>query len=72
MGEIERINPILRPILPPKVTERVQPDSDRKQRHPDEDTVEINNTAHSEEEPETAGPSAVRHFEPGQHLDIAI
>jgi hypothetical protein len=51
MGEIDRINPILRPLLQPKLTDRVQPAGAEKrdQRHY-QDSVELGSRAEADEE----------------------
>ena len=71
MGEIDRINPILRPTIAPRPADRVQPESDRDHHHPDErrDELELSNTGEHAEAEEASEPEA---DEPEHGLDLAI
>jgi hypothetical protein len=71
MGEIDRINPILRPQMPPKVTDRVQPGGDRRNPHHQEDSVELKSRDLSEDDvADEAAPAPERQPEHG--LDLSI
>ncbi|HTQ09741.1 MAG TPA: hypothetical protein VMI31_06685 [Fimbriimonadaceae bacterium] len=73
MGEIDRINPIIAPVLGPRPNERVQPGSDRHHRKPDdrEDLLEEDET---DEEPvsEPQAESKPPPPEPEHGLDLSI
>ena len=71
MGEIDRVQPIQRPVAAPRAAERIHPDSDRRQAQHEskEDELELSNTA-PQEEPEIPDEPVA---EPPQHgLDLSI
>lgn len=74
MGEIDRIQPVLRPVLGLKPTDRVQPESDRHhESQRDHDELELSNTAHpNDEPPEPEDSEAPEPAESHSGLDISI
>lgn len=74
MGEIDRIQPVLRPVLGLKPTDRVQPDSDRHhQPQQDRDELDLSNTGPLPDDP--AEPEEADTHTPQEHaegLDISI
>ena len=72
MGEIDRISPIsLQPLLGLHGAQRVQPESDKNQRHPQKDELELSNTDEDIEDA-SEDPEAPPAVFPTGHLDIAI
>lgn len=51
MSEIDRIHPIVRPVLGPPSTERIQPSGERSRHHAREDQLSLH-TSDREEEPQ--------------------
>ena len=74
MGEIDRINPILRPVFGPRATDRVQPANDQHRHHEQpEDRLELSNEERQndpEEEEELV--EDILPEEPEHGLDLSI
>jgi hypothetical protein len=69
MGEIDRVQPILRPMPAPRLTDRVQPGSERKHHSPQErDSLDLSNSDEIEETPVDEEP--IPQPEPGHRLDL--
>jgi hypothetical protein len=70
MGEIDRVHSVVRPIIGPRPTNRVEPETDRKHHQPQgHDEVELTN-ARDEEEAE--GPESEPEVAESHGLDLSI
>lgn len=75
MGEIDRIHPVVRPILGPRSTERVQPGGDQRRSGPEyhKDEVELSNVESQEEDQDSLPEETVAASEDdSHHLDLSI
>jgi hypothetical protein len=76
MGEIDRVNPLIRPVLGPRPADRVQPGSDRG-RHSNEqphDELELHTHDEGEELETQEDPDSPQEeiAEPEHGLDLSI
>jgi len=71
MGEIDRINPIIRPILGPRGTDRVQPGTERHHQHHEDrkDNLDLTNVENLDD---VADPIEPAPEEPEHGLDLSI
>jgi hypothetical protein len=71
MGEIDRISPILRPVLGPRSADRVNPDAQHHREHHEDrdDKLELSNDNPDIEQPQVVEEKAAA---PEQHLDLSI
>ena len=72
MGEIDRIHPVLRPVLGLKPTDRVQPESDRHHQQHNQDELELKNTTEPESPEEPHEPEEPAPLDSTGGLDISI
>ena len=73
MGEIDRINPILRPVFGPRATDRIQPANDQHRRHEQpEDRLELSNEEHKDDAEEQELVEESLPEEPEHGLDLSI
>jgi len=72
MGEIDRINPIIAPVLGPRPNERVQPGSDRHHRKPDDREDLLEDETDEEPVSEPQAESKPPPPEPEHGLDLSI